>query len=221
MNRRSLLDYIDDKEMPPAAPVQQQGAARLEQRLAELESRLAATRAETEATRQQPFSTRIESILKRQPDRLPQPAVTIDMPVPARTYPSRNVSQPPQTAAISTAAEHSLEFTKFVEAVHLIGQAAKRFLHEPAAPRQTGPSEDTLALTTALKETIGAFQAMTADLAKAAIQMRQAAPAPQERVEAPVVRPRPREEDELRRLERDLADLRERLAALSRRRTNY
>lgn len=220
MNRRSLLDHIDDKETPPAALAPQQGAARLEQRLAELESRLAATRAEAEAPRQQPFSTQIESILKRQPDRLPQPVVTAEVPVPARVYPSRPVSAPLQMAAISTEAERSLEFAKFVEAVHLIGQAAKRFLHEPVAPRQAGPSEDTLALTAALKETIGAFQAMTVDLANAASQMRQTAPTPPARVEAPVSRPRAREDDELRRLERDLADMRERLAALSRRRIN-
>jgi len=218
MNRRSLLDYIDDKETLPAVSAPQNSAARLEQRLAELESRLAAARAETEAPRQQPLSTQIESILKRQPERLPQPVVAASMPVPARIYPARNVSASLQTATISTEAERSLEFTKFVEAVHLIGQAAKRFLHEPAAPRQTGPSEDTLALTAALKETIGAFQAMTVDLANAASQMRQSAPTPSARVEAPASRPRPREDDELRRLERDLADMRERLAALSHRR---
>jgi len=217
MNRRSLLDYIDDKETLPAVSAPQNGAARLEQRLAELESRLAATRAETEAPRQQALSTRIESILKRQPERLPQPVAVVDIPVTARAYPVRNVPVPLQTAAISTEAERSLEFMKFVEAVHLIGQAAKRFLHEPAAPRQTGPSEDTLALTTALKETIGAFQAMTVDLANAASQMRQAVPAPPARAEVPASRSRPREDNELRRLERDLADMRDRLAALSRR----
>jgi hypothetical protein len=164
------------------------------------------------------LSAQIESILYRQPS--PQPAKRAEPIVAplvltplAGAIPSTHVHRDPPRLAD----ERSEEFAKFVEAVHLIGQAAKRFLREP--PAATGPSEDVQHLSASLKETVAAFQTMTADLASAAAEIRRAAEVPQPRPEPVPLRLASREDTELLRLQDDLDALRERLASLARRRT--
>jgi hypothetical protein len=234
MNRRSLLDYLaenDDSEVAAYAP---QAAESLERRLAELEARLtAAARMEEPEPSDQRFSSRIESILRRPQEQVqekrvePQPAV----PSPVRRTARMETQAPPLAVELPQLTEHSTEFAKFVEAVHLIGRAANRFLQEPprqppAAREPAGPSQDTLLLTAALKETIAAFQAMTSNLATAAGEIRRAAETPKalpQTVEQPRTRRLPREESQLARLQDELEDLREQLAAVTRHksRDNY
>jgi hypothetical protein len=230
MNRRSLLDYLAENDDSGARNDAPQAAESLALRLAELEARLsAAARPEEPALPDQAFSSQIESILRRAQGQVqekraePQAAMSPPMRRSART----EIPAPPLAAELPPPTEHSAEFTKFVEAVHLIGRAANRFLQEPprqppAAREPAGPSQDTLMLTAALKETIAAFQAMTSNLATAAGEIRHAADTP--KAAPPVIepaRPRrlPREESDLFRLQDELDDLRERLAAMTRRKS--
>jgi hypothetical protein len=213
MNRRSLLDYLAENDDRNVAAHTSQTAESLERRLAELEARLsAAARPEEPAAPDQPFSSHIESILKR----------------PLEQGPQKHIEPPEaklQPAAGSPTPEHSADFAKFVEAVHLIGRAANRFLQEP--PRQlpvrepAGPSQDTLMLTAALKETVAAFQAMTSNLAVAAGDIRRAAEMPKEAPQTaePRARRLSAEDTELSQLQDDLDNLRERLDAVTRRRS--
>jgi hypothetical protein len=212
MNRRSLLDYLAENNDSEAAAHVSQTAESLERRLAELEARLsAAARMDEPAVQDQPFSHQIESILKRPQGHLPQ----------KRIEPQETRSRLP--AELPPAPDYSADFAKFVEAVHLIGRAANRFLQEPprplAAREPAEPSQDTLMLTAALKETIAAFQAMTSNLATAAEGIRRAAEPPKiepPKVEPPLPRRHSREEGELVRLQDDLERLRERLTAATR-----
>lgn len=226
MNRRSLLDYLADDEGPDSQPATRQIAESLDRRLAELESRLLAARTEVPAEPDQTFSSQIESILKRHQEQIRQRRVEPPRqdlpPVPHR--PRMQMDVPPLEAEPSPRPERSAEFTKFVEAVHLIGQAANRFLHEP--PRQavatrepTGPSEDTRMLTSALKETITAFQTMTSDLVSAASEIRLAAEAPKRETRQEPSRAIARKDAELLHLQNELDDLRERLGAMMRQRS--
>lgn len=230
MNRRSLLDYLPDNELAEPVMDARQTAELLQRRLVELESKLAA------AARPEPplqssvdhtFSSQIETILKRPQEQLPARRMPAP-PEPQRLFRQRDqmeIQAPPFAAETASAREQQqAEFTKFVEAVHLIGRAANRFLQEP--PRQaiavreiSGPSEDTKLLTSALRETLAAFQALTSDLVTAAAEIRRAADVPRIAVEPP---PQPLhrlspEEAELSRLQDDLASLRERLGAVTRR----
>lgn len=232
MNRRSLLDYLAENDDTGAAESAPQGVELLHRRLAELEARLAAaTRPEAPSAPDLKLSSQIESILRRpqepvQGKRAVQPAAP-----PQQQYARAETQAPAPTAEISAPQqERSVEFARFVEAVHLIGRAAQRFLQEPprqvpAAREPLGPSQDTLVLTAALKETMAAFQAVTSDLASAAGDIRRTADAP--RIEAPKVEPPKlaplprrisRDDDALFRLQDDLEDLRDRLSAMTRRR---
>jgi hypothetical protein len=227
MNRRSLLDYLAENDGPEAQESAPQGVELLHRRLAELEARLTAAARTEEPTLSGPrFSSQIESILRRPQEQVlekgapPKPTMS-----PAQYVRVETPTPTPAAEAPALQQERSAEFTKFVEAVHLIGRAAHRFLQEP--PRQVpalrdpqGPSQDTLILTAALKETVAAFQAMTSSLASAAGDIRRAAEAP--RIEPPKAEPAPRrnsrDDTTLFRLQDDLEDLRERLSAMTRRR---
>lgn len=227
MNRRSLLDYFPDNgaadETPsgePADPV-----SVLERRLAELEGRLNAARQSEDDGETDRFSSQIEAILKR---RTPEPGEVRDASQPAPDAARVEMKAPPLAPELSAPhADRSAEFTKFVEAVHLIGQAATRFLHS-SEPRRASLREapepidrDAIRLTLALKEAVGAFQAMTADLANAASELRLASsgtPRPDVKPD-PTPRTTAREDAELVRLQEDLEDLRARLGAIAGRRS--
>ncbi|MDB5525964.1 MAG: hypothetical protein JWM58_3727 [Rhizobium sp.] len=235
MNNRSLLDYLADNAGPEPMDAAREAAQLLERRLAELESRLAAAVGnEAPSYPESTLSSQIEHILRRQQEyrqhRRVEPPVE-DHPTPHRR--ARIEMQPPPLATElpPEVPQRSAEFTRFVEAVHLIGQAANRFLHAPESVRQVlaprespGPSEDTLRLTGALKETIAAFQSMTSDLVAAAGEIRRAAEIPkvdaqQPRPQSQPARKNSREDEVYFRLQDDLEDLRERLAAVARRRS--
>jgi hypothetical protein len=240
MDRHSLLDYLADDDGSETVDATRKTAELLEHRLAELANRLATLRTEVPASPDQAFASQIETILRRrqqqaQPGRAAEPERQDRQP--GRHYPRIEMQAPPLAADMPAPAlseERSLEFTKFVEAVHLIGQAANRFLQEP--PRQAvvvhepaGTSQDTQLLTTALKDTIAAFQAMTTDLVSAAGEIRRAAEIPKHETEreaprrtmrdTPPIRDTSREDDEFFRLQDDLDDLRDRLGAMTRRRS--
>jgi hypothetical protein len=235
MNRRSLLDYLAENDGPDAQVDAPRGVELLHQRLAELEARLAAaTRAEEPAASDPKLSSQIESILRRPQEQVrekravPRAATPAPLQQYARVEPQ---ASPPAVEMSAPQQERSEEFTRFVEAVHLIGRAAHRFLQEPPrqvpAPREpAGPSQDTLMLTAALKETVAAFQAMTSNLATAAGEIRRVAEVPRieaPKAESPKIEPPARrisrDDAALFRLQDDLEDLRERLSAMTRRRS--
>ncbi len=238
MDRHSLLDYLADDDGSGTAEATRQTAELLEHRLAELANRLAAVRTEAPASHDQTFSSQIESILRRrqQQQRAAEPARQDRQPL--RQYPRIEMQAPPLAADMAAALpERSDEFTKFVEAVHLIGEAAKRFLQEPPSPavanhEQAGPGQDTLLLTATLKDTIAAFQAMTTDLVSAAGEIRRAAELPKRETDRQtprrIIRDRARntgrdmdrDDAEFFRLQDDLDDLRQRLGAMTRRRSH-
>jgi hypothetical protein len=219
MQRRSLLDYIDDRHRSEAAPAESETAARLEQRLADLEKRLAATRAETPGRTlpEPPFATQIEQILQRQAE-LPihrQDDHRMAPPVPQTTAVSdRRIRE----GSVQSQSEHSADFAKFVEAVHLIGQAANRFLRDPQMPR-SAESDANAALAATLKETTAAFAAIATNLAAAAADMRRAAEMPRRLPEpAPAPQRQPaRVDSDLEQLLGELDDLRGRVGAMMRR----
>jgi len=232
MQRRSLLDYIDDTSRSDAASPATDTAARLEQRLAELERRLAATRCEAPAIPEpepaQTFAARIESILHRQAEPVTRPpdmqrAAPPTPPAPQPAPQPLALAEHRRMAEIAAPPmERSAEFAKFVEAVHLIGQAANRFLGEPQARIQK-QDEAVTALATTLKYTTAAFAAMTAELVAAAADIRRAAETPRRLAEPEQAAPRraSRADHELEQVMDELDGLRDRIGAMMRRKSRW
>jgi hypothetical protein len=257
MNSRPLLDYLaypDELADPAPATRALSPEGRLEKPVDALETRLKALEAmlrahETPAAAKnddETLAARIESILGRK--LADQPAV----PAPARVVaeqPARSlriVMDPPPTAPISAPAPAPVssamdqEFAKFTEAVHLIGQAAKRFIeqpqpspppvvHQPAPtvqPTAQAPSTSEIeALSAVLRETVSAFRSVADDLAVSAGEIRNHATR-EERASPDRRQPRIRyheEEDDILELRESVAELQDRLDMLmrSRRRARY
>jgi hypothetical protein len=230
MTRRSLLDYLaeDGASDQSRTGPNVDAAKELERRLAELESRFAAAmRPDEPAAPDNTFSAQIEAILKRRgaaSDRAASAPVTSA----PRERPRLEIKAPPLVPELPLAEPDSDDdFFKFVEAVHLIGLAASRFLHTPVASRplksarqaEVSESNETIRLTLMLNEAVATFQAMASELAGAVGEIRQATtdtalPAPPR--QAPPQRTSGEDEDILR-LRDELDDLRERLAAMTRR----
>jgi hypothetical protein len=231
MQRRSLLDYLPDDDVPeaPHSDGNSVVASELEKRLQQLEERLnAASRPEPAEESESSLSSEIEAILKRRgPVRDPRSDIVDIGPMPS--YKRVQMLAPPLVPDLPQARpEAPEEFSKFVEAVYLIGQAANRFRTAPSAPgwagaiRETTPpqNDDTKRLIAVLKDTIAAFQVVAADLAAAAGEIRTAAKIPLTRSEmSRPARSSANDDTDFFRLQDDLEDLRLRLSAIARSRS--
>jgi hypothetical protein len=261
MNSRPLLDYLAfpddavDTRPAPLARAADDGnpAGALEARLKMLEAMLRAGETpKPQKSEEATLAARIESILGR---KAAEAAAMRGPREPAAEVPAptlRVVVDPPPTAPVQPAtpasstvqpAEPSLmdrEFLKFTEAVHLIGQAARRFAEQPLAPAAVAPpppiaappqpasatsTAEIDALSALLRETISAFRSVADDLAVSAGEIRNYAT--REERPTPVRRPsRARfheDEDDILELRESVADLQDRLDMMmrTRRRARY
>jgi hypothetical protein len=229
MNHRSLLDYLAENfatEDQAAAP---DAMAGLEKRLADMEHRLSlAFGGEAPATSDEgSFSSRIESIVRGRS----QPAAR-NPEVPATTQRIRIEPRAPSLAPElpEFSADGLAEFQKFVEAVHLVGQAANRFM-PVLEPRRTAPVErepaapvdkDAIRFTLALKDAVTAIQSIATELSQTAADLKRATagsaaqPVAERR---PPIRTAPREDAELEQLRGELEDLQARMGAYNRRKS--
>jgi hypothetical protein len=207
MNSRPLLDYLvfpnDHADTAPPA----QASARspevadpphgdsLEARLEALAARLRAKAPAAPVPAPAPvsvpeqdltLSSQIEAILRR---KSPQPAEH-RAPQAPREVAERQVRRerlvidpPPSVPTFAAPPSVDPEFAKFSEAVHLIGQAARRFVEQPPVavspaqqPAPLAPSTAEIdALSAVLRETVSAFRSVADDLAVSAGEIRNVA----------------------------------------------
>jgi hypothetical protein len=233
MNSRPLLDYLTEAAL--SAPESMGPEARpmdtLEARLRELEARLGAHKTEPQENADLTLSAQIEAILKRRASMdAPQPVAYR----PAESMPAKRamLEAPPMQAFTQADAQaRDADFLKFTEAVYLIGQAAKRFIGDPAATSEfhrpepaVRPDGDVDALAAVLRETVSAFRSVADDLAVSAGEIRNYATRAQAHREDYRRSRRPsREDDEIGELRDTVADLQARLDGLlgTRRRARY
>jgi len=235
MTNRSLLDYLGEPADPAVAsndqtfPVDQ-----LRARLADLEARLnAATHPAPAEEPEQPLATQIQSILKRRDGLYPAPGER-QQEQPAQ--PPRSAAVPRQRLAVEApslspdAFASSGDFGRFVDAVQTIARAADRFMQQPAtqvappAPKISpylAPQADLAAVSDGLRLVLGALHDMTGEFRSAAEEMRRAAHDSRRHPdEQPYATRRVNRDDaELFRLQDDLDALRDRLGALTHRRS--
>ena len=243
MNSRPLLDYLLDavQGAPDDAGPDDRLVDTMEARLRELAAKL---REQQPTAQEQRFpaseepdltlSAQIEAILKRrgQAERIQQ-VIPSDRQ-PERQRPRAVIDPPPMQAGMEDDARAlDADFIKFTEAVHLIGQAARRFIDQPrpAIPAQrhepalAAPSTDDIdALSAILRETVSAFRSVADDLAVSAGEIRNhATREPARREAARPSRRSYRDDDEIYELRETVADLQDRLDDLlpPRRRSRY
>lgn len=229
MQRRSLLDYLPDnvagQEFGP--PASGSVSDELELRLAELERRFAAANQDAEVAEDRTFSSQIQDILRRRKAAGRQMQPTDNQP---RTYARIAMEAPPLIPDLPLAdPDDADEFTKFVEAVHLLGQVADRFMHTPVASRLAPEarhepimeSDEAIRLALALKEATAEFRAIAAELAGAVSDIRRLSGEQSANggSVAPADAGRQPEDDELLRLQEEFDRLRERLGAVARARS--
>lgn len=196
MNSRPLLDYLSySDDNAEAAASERRSAQRqdfadpevgdaLEARLKALAARLRENAPPAPAPKQDlTLSSQIEAILRR---KAPQDAdhraarQPRDMAEPHVARERVVIDPPPSVPAFAAPQPVDPEFAKFSEAVYLIGQAAKRFVDEPAArsapARQAAPATPSTAeidaLSAVLRETVSAFRSVADDIAVSAGEIR-------------------------------------------------
>ncbi|MBL0370707.1 hypothetical protein JJB09_01575 [Rhizobium sp. KVB221] len=224
MPPRPLLDYLSDfdPQDEPAEPATY-SADDLRKRLQELESRLsAATRHPEPEQEETGFSSQIEAILKR---RNGLAAEAVERPVAPRTPPVARIPMqaPPLAHQLP---EISGDFAKFIEAVHLVGQAAERFLGQPGSipaleqqPVPVRSVQNGADFAATMVQMVTAFRQMTTELSSLTQELRHKQPHEEPRMPELASRRISREDAELYRLQDDLDELRERLASVTRRRS--
>lgn len=196
MNSRPLLDYLDQADDDAAPPsrtaMRDRPAMTLEERLKSLEARLRGAAEPPAAAERQDLtlSAQVEAILRRRnptiTDTVAEPATPARTVEPARSpdiaaAPARVVVEPPPTVPFSPQPmAHDPEFLKFSEAVYLMGQAARRFIEQPAqavapvepAPQPAPSTGEIEALSAVLRETVAAFRSIVDDLSVSAAEIR-------------------------------------------------
>jgi hypothetical protein len=246
------LAFPDDRQEPSEADLSMRDrhADSLVARIADLETRLRASQqaqglqAPVQAPHQTQsdltLSTQIEAILKRRAasqQKQAEPRHVDDYRhaddfrhVDSRAAfndtmrTARMVVDPPSSVPMGgEALAGDQDFQKFAEAVYLIGQAARRFIDNPAyasAPAAVTPSSgDIDALTAVLRETMSTFRSVADDLAVSVGEIRHFAtrnerePARNNEWRDTPAR-RNREDDEILELRDDIAGLQHRLDGL-------